>query len=73
MKRLYTACMWFLIAAFGSLAFLSGCAELERREEAELREMIAKHDAEERARVYGELEAKGKYMVAYDQIKGESK
>lgn len=67
-RRIFTACIWFLLVSFGCMACLSGLAELERRDAAELAEMQKKHRAEELARIYGELSAKGCYMTSCDSL-----
>lgn len=68
MKRLYSACVWFLIAFGIVIGLLSIGAEIERREAAELQAMMKKHRAAELARIYGDLDAKGRMMTGYDLI-----
>lgn len=67
-RRIYHACIWLLLGTGFVIGLLSVFAELERRDAAETNRMLADRAATERARIYGELDERGRYMTSYEAI-----
>lgn len=69
MKSIFRYVATCLIAIGFVVTFLFADAELKRREDAEIAQMFKQQRAEQISRMYGDLDVRAKYLVAYDEIK----